>query len=171
MIVAMVHRDDRFERILSARTDRAPDADGNGADRRTSAPVSTRSFFIASTAREREAGEGAAHTFAGLYADGGTPPADRGEGAEDSQPKSVDPTEIACELALASCAGLEALHAARRRFARENHPDGQPEALRENANLRMSIANHLVDAEIERRGTIAKEGNVRGGTGPVPSRS
>lgn len=58
---------------------------------------------------------------------------------------SVDPEDVAFDLDLGSVASLEELSALRRRFAMLNHPDRVPAALRERANLRMTLANALID--------------------------
>lgn len=62
----------------------------------------------------------------------------------------ITPEEVAQDLALDDTEGVDALLARRRRFARENHPDRAPEALRANATLRMKIANMLIDETIRR---------------------
>lgn len=58
---------------------------------------------------------------------------------------STDPDDIAFELDLGSVASREALSGLRRRFARLNHPDRVPAALRARANLRMTLANAMID--------------------------
>ena len=53
--------------------------------------------------------------------------------------------EIAEELAVSETDTAETLAEKRRRFAKDNHPDRVPEALRDNATLRMKTANLLID--------------------------
>jgi hypothetical protein len=60
------------------------------------------------------------------------------------------PEEVAEDLALSGKESVEDLLALRRRFARENHPDGVAPDLRTNATLRMKIANMLIDETIRR---------------------
>ena len=60
------------------------------------------------------------------------------------------PEAVAEDLALTGREDIEALTARRRSFARENHPDRAPPALRGNATLRMKIANMLIDETIRR---------------------
>ncbi|WP_117193504.1 hypothetical protein [Rhizobium terrae] len=59
--------------------------------------------------------------------------------------------EIAEELAITDSDTEAMLGEKRRRFARANHPDGVPEAFRENANIRMKTANLLIDTAIKGR--------------------
>lgn len=58
---------------------------------------------------------------------------------------SADPADIRRELGLDAARGPAALDAARRKFAFVNHPDRVRPELRERAELRMRIANMLVD--------------------------
>lgn len=60
------------------------------------------------------------------------------------------PEEVAEDLALTGKESVNDLLARRRDFARDNHPDRTPEDLRTNANLRMKIANMLIDETIRR---------------------
>ena len=60
------------------------------------------------------------------------------------------PEEVADDLAITGKESVDALLALRRSFARENHPDRAPVALRTNATLRMKIANMLIDETIRR---------------------
>lgn len=76
---------------------------------------------------------------AGLREDGGTP----GEVGEADL--SIDPEDVAFDLDLGGVASLEELSALRRRFAMLNHPDRVPASLRERANIRMTLANALID--------------------------
>lgn len=60
------------------------------------------------------------------------------------------PEEVADDLALDGTESVDDLVGLRRRFARENHPDQAPPAMRANATLRMKIANMLIDETIRR---------------------
>jgi len=62
---------------------------------------------------------------------------------------SVDPSDIAAELALDKAARNE-FPRIRRRFALANHPDRVAPHLREHAMRRMQIANSLIDAARDR---------------------
>ena len=53
--------------------------------------------------------------------------------------------EIATELGLETALTLDQLTSRWREFVWRNHPDRQPEAVRERANARMAIANTLYD--------------------------
>lgn len=63
-------------------------------------------------------------------------------------PRSCDPRDIARELGLATARSPAECAAARRRFARANHPDRVHPSLVANATERMMIANRLVDQAI-----------------------
>lgn len=60
----------------------------------------------------------------------------------------LTPEEIAADLALGPDETAATLAEKRRLFARANHPDGVPEELRGNANIRMKTANQLIDRAI-----------------------
>lgn len=60
------------------------------------------------------------------------------------------PEEVAEDLAITGRETVDRLLALRRSFARDNHPDRAPVALRTNATLRMKIANMLIDETIRR---------------------
>jgi hypothetical protein len=62
----------------------------------------------------------------------------------------IAPEEVAEDLALHGRESVDDLLARRRAFARDNHPDGVPSDLRDNATLRMKIANMLIDETIRR---------------------
>jgi len=57
--------------------------------------------------------------------------------------------EIAADLGITPDDTAETLAEKRRRFAKENHPDLVPAALRDNATLRMKTANLLIDRAIK----------------------
>ncbi len=62
----------------------------------------------------------------------------------------LSPQEIAEDLALSADDTAAMLAEKRRRFARANHPDGVHEAFRDAANMRMKIANLLIDEALAR---------------------
>jgi len=57
-------------------------------------------------------------------------------------------TDVSDELAINDNDTIESLSEKRRAFARANHPDAVPAAFRENAHLRMTAANLLIDQAI-----------------------
>ena len=57
-------------------------------------------------------------------------------------------TDVSEELAINDNDTIESLSEKRRAFARANHPDAVPAAFRENAHLRMTAANRLIDQAI-----------------------
>lgn len=65
-------------------------------------------------------------------------------GARQQLP-SVDPQAIAGELGDLAGLGDKELARLRREFAMKNHPDRLPDAQRERAELRMRVANMLID--------------------------
>ncbi|MCQ4631170.1 hypothetical protein GB927_014040 [Shinella sp. CPCC 100929] len=73
----------------------------------------------------------------------------------------IAPAEVAEDLALHGKESVDDLLARRRSFARENHPDGVPPDLRDNATLRMKIANMLIDETIRRINVEKSLGLVR----------
>jgi hypothetical protein len=62
----------------------------------------------------------------------------------------IDPQEVSDELALSETDTVASLHEKRRLFAKANHPDSVPAAFRDNANIRMMIANLLIDEALRR---------------------
>ena len=62
----------------------------------------------------------------------------------------LTPQDVAEDLKLAEAVSAERLQALRRSFARQNHPDMVGEAWREQATLRMKIANLLIDEALKR---------------------
>ncbi|WP_416795574.1 hypothetical protein [Ciceribacter azotifigens] len=64
----------------------------------------------------------------------------------------LSPQEIAEDLALSANDTAATLAERRRRFARANHPDGVHEAFRDAANMRMKVANLLIDEALARVG-------------------
>ncbi|MBB3423776.1 hypothetical protein ACK83U_10565 [Rhizobium sp. WW22] len=58
--------------------------------------------------------------------------------------------EVATELAITSDLTREALQEKRRSFAKANHPDSVAALFREQATIRMTLANQLIDEAIRR---------------------
>lgn len=57
--------------------------------------------------------------------------------------------EVSEELGIGEADTLDSLTEKRRRFARVNHPDAVPAAFRQNAHLRMTAANLLIDQAVK----------------------
>lgn len=62
----------------------------------------------------------------------------------------LSPEEVVEDLGLEPSDDRERLQERRRAFARDNHPDRLPEDFREQATIRMKIANRLIDEAIKR---------------------
>lgn len=62
----------------------------------------------------------------------------------------LTPQDVAEDLKLSDAHSAEALQSLRRSFARRNHPDMVGEEWREQATLRMKIANLLIDEALKR---------------------
>lgn len=62
----------------------------------------------------------------------------------------LTPQDVADDLKLSEARSAEALQSLRRSFARQNHPDMVGEEWREQATLRMKIANLLIDEALKR---------------------
>lgn len=62
----------------------------------------------------------------------------------------LTPQDVAEDLKLSEARSAEALQSLRRSFARQNHPDMVGEEWREQATLRMKIANLLIDEALKR---------------------
>jgi hypothetical protein len=69
------------------------------------------------------------------------------------QPPSVDPVVIAKELGDLAGLGEKELARLRRGFAMQNHPDRLPDTQRDRAELRMRVANMLIDEAKRKIGT------------------
>lgn len=80
-------------------------------------------------------------------------PSPEDEAAMPAHLAILDPDAIAAELALDTAATVAELNDRRRLFARANHPDCVAAAFRDNATVRMTVANHLIDAAIRKRQT------------------
>jgi hypothetical protein len=136
-------RTDAFQRALdeAGRKDLAPHDSGAGP---------TGGFRVRGVAFGPASGSGGKARF-GLALDWTDEPADRS--APPPQPplrvpvgRSGDTSaEIATELGLGTALTLDQLTSRWRDFVWRNHPDRQPEAVRERANARVAIANTLYD--------------------------
>ena len=62
----------------------------------------------------------------------------------------IDPQEVSDELALSETDTVASLQEKRRLFAKANHPDSVHAEFRDNANIRMMIANLLIDEALRR---------------------
>ena len=62
----------------------------------------------------------------------------------------IDPEDVAADLGLSGHETLLELSEKRRLFARANHPDRAPTEFRDNATIRMKIANMLIDETVRR---------------------
>lgn len=62
----------------------------------------------------------------------------------------LTPQDVAEDMNLSEARSAEALHSLRRAFARQNHPDMVGDEWREQATLRMKIANLLIDEALKR---------------------
>jgi hypothetical protein len=133
---------DAFQRALdeAGREDRAPDDSGAGP---------TGGFRVHGVTFGAAPGSGGKAQF-GLALDWTDEPADR---PPSPQPRLREPVEhssdtsieIATELGLGTALTLGQLASRWRDFVRRNHPDRQPEAARERANIWVAIANTLYD--------------------------
>lgn len=72
------------------------------------------------------------------------------ERLEASTFSRLTPQDVAEDLKLSEARSTEALQSLRRSFARQNHPDMVGEEWREQATLRMKIANLLIDEALKR---------------------
>jgi hypothetical protein len=63
---------------------------------------------------------------------------------------------VAEDMKLSEARSVEALQSLRRTFARQNHPDMVGEEWREQATLRMKIANLLIDEALKRMPPAAR---------------
>lgn len=62
----------------------------------------------------------------------------------------TSPEDVAADLGLTGNETSARLAELRRAFARDNHPDGVADELRQNATRRMMIANMLIDETLQR---------------------
>lgn len=93
-------------------------------------------------ARATDQPEASADFFAKFYADAW------------SKTQAIERPEheqVAVELNISAALSVEDLGRLRREFALGNHPDRLPQCYREQATRRMTIANTLIDDELERR--------------------
>ena len=108
--------------------------------------------FVANLAQTQPAGSAAVHR---AYIDTAgddmlAPPRPMPQPVMPIHLSRLQPGEIAADLALAEDETMESLADKRRRFAAQNHPDRQHPDFRANADLRMKIANMLIDEAMRR---------------------
>ena len=113
------------------------------------------SFVAATVDAPSTVGPAGASAYLDYLADPGELPSSK----EEDQLRAAEPVpehllrlsaeEIAADLGITPDDTAETLAEKRRRFAKENHPDLVPAALRDNATLRMKTANLLIDRAIK----------------------
>ena len=115
------------------------------------------SFVAATVDAPSTVGSAGASAYLDYLADPGELPSSK----EEDQLRAAEPEpvpehllrlsaeEIAADLGITPDDTAETLAEKRRRFAKENHPDLVPAALRDNATLRMKTANLLIDRAIK----------------------
>lgn len=98
---------------------------------------------------DRMAGKVRSYMSAGLlarlYSDGFSRPPIREAAPEATPPPKSVHEQVVDELHLTPSLTSTDLKLIRRRFAKANHPDRVPPAIREQASRRMTIANSLID--------------------------
>nr|CAD6601736.1 molecular chaperone DnaJ [Rhizobium sp. Khangiran2] len=149
-----------FQSVLT-RLDEEGKQDEDGTDQPAFQAGLKTAFVAATTEADTDSeatGHAARDAYLDLLADIPEPEAEpRGE--EETEQPDEEPTpphllrlaesEIAEELAVSQTDTVETLAEKRRRFAKDNHPDRVPEALRDHATLRMKTANLLIDRAIK----------------------
>lgn len=73
---------------------------------------------------------------------------------------SIDPQDIARELALDLLHSTDEIDRLRRQFAFQNHPDRVAAHIRSNAQTRMQTANQLMDEARSKLATLRKKRNI-----------
>ncbi|CCF20223.1 conserved protein of unknown function [Pseudorhizobium banfieldiae] len=150
-----------FQSVLT-RLDEEGKQDEDGTDQPTFRQAGLKTAFVAATTEADTDSEATGHAARDAYLDlledipePETEP--MGEQVTEQPPEEPTPphllrlaeAEIAEELAVSQTDTAETLAEKRRRFAKDNHPDRVPEALRDNATLRMKTANLLIDRAIK----------------------
>ena len=128
---------------------RAATADGNGeavASRNPAGPFGGIEFRHAI---DRMAGKVRSYISAGLlsrlYSDSLSRPSAAEVATEPAPPTKTEHEQVVDELHLTPNLTSTDLKTIRRKFAKTNHPDRVPPAIREEATRRMTIANSLID--------------------------
>ena len=141
-------RDEFLKALEEARRAALADDDEPAVGRKARAPAFGTSDLLHTV--DRMAGKLRAYIPVGLlsrlYNDGFS----RAAPKEDVAPEPVDPPkseleQVVDELHLTSNLSSKDLKLIRRRFAKSNHPDRVPPAVRDEATRRMTIANSLID--------------------------
>lgn len=150
-----------FQSVLT-RLDEEGKQDEDGMDQPAFRQSGLKTAFVAATTEADTDSEATGHAARDAYLDlleDIPEPEAEPMGEEETVQPAVKPTpphllrlaesEIAEELAVSQTDTAETLAEKRRRFAKDNHPDRVPEALRDNATLRMKTANLLIDRAIK----------------------
>ena len=142
-------RDEFLKALEEAR--RSAMTDDEGGPKASRKPKATTSYGSAEFLHtiDRMASKVRSYMSAGvltrLYSDGfSRPPVREAAPAPAPPPKSVH-EQVVDELHLTPSLTSTDLKLIRRRFAKANHPDRVPPAIREQASRRMTIANSLID--------------------------
>lgn len=145
--------------LFDAVLDRLAEEQDDDAEASTPASIGVRGlnagFVSASVGVPMPEGEGRLHDAYFDFADG---PPIRMEPQEEPAFERLEartfsrltPQDVAEDLKLSEARSAEALQSLRRAFARRNHPDMVGEEWREQATLRMKIANLLIDEALKR---------------------
>ncbi|MGB3811784.1 MAG: hypothetical protein WA950_01040 [Shinella sp.] len=143
-----------LERLKAEAREAAEEADGDAPEESGPGEIRglTSGFAGLGTGATFVSGSHAAAAYLDLYEEPSPPQPLPSEPPPAPPPHLLrtTPEEVAEDLALTGKESVNDLLARRRDFARENHPDRTPEDLRTNANLRMKIANMLIDETIRR---------------------
>ncbi|MFK0384221.1 hypothetical protein [Agrobacterium sp. NPDC090273] len=111
----------------------------------------TSGFVINTETSERQPGNSGMEAYMAFLADAPPPPEPEPEPEPDPMPTYLEKTsleDVANELDITERDTLATLTEKRRRFARLNHPDSVRPQFRQNATLRMTAANLLIDQAI-----------------------
>lgn len=108
--------------------------------------------FVAATTEGAIGSRHAERSYLDILEGTEPPPAPEEEPVMPEHLLRLLPEEIAEDLALSPADGVSRLNEKRRLFAKTNHPDGVHEKFRDNATIRMTIANLMVDEALRRLG-------------------
>ncbi|MCX8996504.1 hypothetical protein NOF55_05240 [Rhizobiaceae bacterium BDR2-2] len=138
---------------LRAEADAEPDKDGKGSPAHRVSGLNM--SFAAATAETDDARlRRSEWAYSDILADRPEPsPGPGDDGIMPAYLTVLDADAIAAELAIGETTTIAELHDKRRTFARRNHPDCVSPAFRENATIRMTTANRLIDAALRGRRT------------------
>lgn len=141
-----------LERLKTEAREAAEETDGDAPEESGPGEIRglTSGFAGLGTGAIFVSGSHAAAAYLDLYEEPRPPLPSESPPAPPPHLLRTTPEEVAEDLALTGKESVNDLLARRRDFARDNHPDRTPEDLRTNANLRMKIANMLIDETIRR---------------------